>query len=107
MTERISAWQCIGCGRIEGAQPCIGICEDRKREFVHAAVYDDLAAELSAALASAHALAGIVRRIACITPREGDCERTYRALQTEARAALKSLGDVEQGGTASALVREK
>jgi hypothetical protein len=27
--ERIKAWQCIGCGRIEGAQPCIGICEDR------------------------------------------------------------------------------
>jgi len=27
MTERMTAWQCIGCGRIEGAQPCVGICQ--------------------------------------------------------------------------------
>jgi len=97
MTKRISAWQCIGCGRIEGAQPCIGICEDRKREFVHAADYDDLAAQLSVARANADTLAAIVRRIACITPRGGDCERTYLALQSEARSALKSLSGIEHG----------
>lgn len=25
----IRAWQCIGCGRLDGPQPCVGICEDR------------------------------------------------------------------------------
>ncbi|MBI3042566.1 MAG: hypothetical protein HYY78_07040 [Betaproteobacteria bacterium] len=30
MTERVAVWQCIGCGRIEGPQPCIGVCEDRR-----------------------------------------------------------------------------
>jgi len=41
MTERIKAWQCIGCGRIDGPQNCIGICEDRKVEFVYAVEHDD------------------------------------------------------------------
>lgn len=26
----VQAWQCIGCGRIEAPQPCIGVCRDRK-----------------------------------------------------------------------------
>ena len=33
------AWQCIGCGRIEGPQPCIGVCQDRKVSFVCASDY--------------------------------------------------------------------
>ena len=36
MSEHITAWECIGCGRIEGARPCLGICQDRKVEFVYA-----------------------------------------------------------------------
>jgi hypothetical protein len=36
MAERVTAWQCIGCGRIEGAQPCVGICQDRRTDFVYA-----------------------------------------------------------------------
>ena len=77
--ERIAAWRCIGCGRIEGAQPCIGICEDRKAEFVYASDYDRIAA--------------IVRQIATITPRAGEWERSYRALQAAARRALRNIGE--------------
>ena len=101
MTERMTAWQCIGCGRIEGAQPCVGICEDRKREFVYAADFDELLADLARARARAHRLAAVVRRIACTTPRDGECERTYRALQSEARSALKSPGDVDDRSSTS------
>ena len=36
MNDYAKAWQCIGCGRIEAPQPCLGICEDRKVEFVYA-----------------------------------------------------------------------
>ena len=46
MTERVTAWQCIGCGRIEGAQPCIGVCQDRKTDFVYAGDYDEALAAL-------------------------------------------------------------
>ncbi|MGZ5094518.1 MAG: hypothetical protein ACXWCY_22455 [Burkholderiales bacterium] len=86
--ERVPAWLCIGCGRIEGARPCIGVCQDRKAEFVHATDYDELADHTAA-------LAAVVRRIATVTPREGEWERSYRALQAMARDVLsKDPGDI-------------
>ena len=72
--ERIKAWQCIGWGRIEGAQPCLGICEDRPQHFVYAEDYD--------------VLESLVRQLATVTPRDGEWERTYRALQQRARKLL-------------------
>jgi len=32
-SEVVEAWQCIGCGRVELPQPCIGVCQDRKVRF--------------------------------------------------------------------------
>lgn len=89
MTERITAWQCMGCGRIEGPQPCVGICQDRKQEFVYASDHDVVLAQLKAARAHAEALAAVVRQIAYTTPRAGECERTWRALQGRAHAVLQ------------------
>lgn len=89
---RLTAWQCIGCGRIEGTQPCIGICEDRKVELVYAADYDEALAQLARAREEAQALTALVRQLAVTTPREGECERTYRALQERARQVLRRLG---------------
>ena len=77
--ERIKAWQCVGCGRIEGAQPCIGICQDRAAYFVYAEDYDEIEA--------------LVRQLATVTPRDGEWERTYRALQQRARKLLSSKED--------------
>ena len=93
MTERITAWQCIGCGRIEGAQPCVGICEDRRTEFVYAADHDAVLAQLKFSRQQAEALADVVRQIAHTTPRAGECERTWRALQARAREALSKAQD--------------
>jgi hypothetical protein len=93
MTERITAWQCIGCGRIEGPQPCVGICQDRKREFVSASDHDAALAQLEAACARAEALAAVVRQIAYTTPRAGEYQRTWRALQERARAVLDPQGN--------------
>jgi hypothetical protein len=84
--ERVEVWQCIGCGKIEAPQPCIGVCRDRRTEFVYGEDYDALAAH-------AEALAAIVRQIATVTPREGEWERSYKALQTRAREALEKLAD--------------
>jgi hypothetical protein len=91
MTERITAWQCIGCGRIEGAQPCVGICEDRRAEFVYASDHDTVVADLADSRQQVEALAVLVRQIAQITPREGQCVRTWRALQARARQALEAV----------------
>ena len=89
MSERMTAWQCVGCGRIEGPQPCIGICQDRKVEFVYAADYDEALAELARVRRQADALVALVRQLAATTPRPGKWERTYRAMQARARAILE------------------
>ena len=85
--ERVTAWQCIGCGKIEALRPCIGVCKDYKVDLVYAGQHDAAMARLAARAA---ALEGLVRRLACITPRTGEWESSYRALQAEARLALHS-----------------
>jgi hypothetical protein len=88
MTERITAWQCIGCGRIEGAQPCVGICQDRKTDFVYASDHDAVLTQLAHARRQAEILATLVRQLAYTTPRKDEWERSYRALQARARQTL-------------------
>jgi polyferredoxin len=84
--ERVTVWECIGCGKIEMLRPCIGVCKDVKVDMVYAWQHQ---AALAAAAARAAALEGLVRRLACITPRAGEWESSYRALQAEARQALR------------------
>ena len=96
MTERMTAWQCIGCGRIEGAQPCVGICEDRRMDFVYASDYDEVLAQLALMRQRTEALVALVRQLAHTTPRKGECERTYRALKARAQRTLKALAHDEQ-----------
>ena len=88
MNDYIEAWQCIGCGRIEAAQNCIGICEDRKVQFVYATEYERAIAELNAVRARLDQLLAFAQRLAWTTPRAEEWERSYRALQTEARRLL-------------------
>ena len=89
--ERVTVWQCIGCGKIEGPQPCIGVCEDRKVEFVYAFLHDEVIAQAGLIRQHAKALEVLVRRLACTTPRDGEWERSYRALQNQARRILAAL----------------
>jgi len=79
--ERLKVWQCTGCGRIDHPQPCVGICQDRKAELVHAADYDRAAARIAA-------LEALLRRIAFTTPRPGETAGAWRAFQRDARALL-------------------
>ena len=97
MTDRIAAWQCIGCGRIEAPQTCVGICQDRRVEFVHTA--DHVATEdaLAATKRERDALRALVRTLAFSRPRDGEWERSYRALQAQARSAL-GAGQPAAGG---------
>ena len=88
--ERIAAWQCIGCGRIEGPQPCIGVCQDKKVTFVAADAYDAALAQLGATEARLAALESLARRMSLSTPRNGEWEKSFRALQAEARRALRA-----------------
>jgi hypothetical protein len=82
--ESYTVWRCIGCGRIEGPAPCIGICEDRPVELVDAVEYQKLAADY-------RALRELVLRLAGTKPREGRWEEGYRALQARANELLETL----------------
>jgi hypothetical protein len=92
MTDRITAWQCIGCGRIEAPQQCVGVCSDRKVELANAADLDAALAALETARRRNESLTAVVRQIAGTTPREGRCVETWRALQARAREALEAAG---------------
>jgi hypothetical protein len=91
MTERVAAWQCIGCGRVEAEQPCIGVCRDRRVEFVYATDHDETIAQLALARQHIAVLSALTRELASITPREGQWEQSYRVLQDRARQALNAL----------------
>jgi hypothetical protein len=93
MIESMKAWQCIGCGRIEAPQQCVGICQDRKVELVYADEHREVSAELEAARRQVCALEGVVRRLATTHPNAGQWERSYRTLQQQARAALAAAAD--------------
>jgi len=88
MTDYVKAWQCIGCGMIEAPQTCIGVCEYRRAELVYAFEYQQVVAQAEAALRRANVLEALVRKLACTTPRKGEWERTYRALQDHARRVM-------------------
>ncbi len=87
---RVKAWQCIGCGKIEAPRPCIGVCQDRPVELVDASAYDAVQARVTT-------LEGLLRQLAMVTPRNGEWERSYRALQERARQLLALV----PAGTAS------
>lgn len=94
MTDRIEAWQCVGCGRIEAPQTCIGVCRDRRIHLVDADAHADALAALQSAMAQTQRLEALVRQLALTTPRDNAWERTYRALQQQARALLAPTATV-------------
>jgi hypothetical protein len=89
MAEHIPAWRCIGCGKIEAPQPCIGVCQDRKIELVDAEEYEEAAAQGEAARCELAELSTLLRHLAFTTPRDGEWERSYKALQAQARSLLE------------------
>jgi len=95
MTDYIQAWQCIGCGKIEAPQPCIGVCRDRKVLMVgkddHERVRDAVR-DLQRQMRSAHAL---LSQLAWSVPREGQWEPSWRALQRRARELLSTLEPID------------
>lgn len=89
--KRITVWQCIGCGKIEGPKPCIGVCNDRKVEFVYASVYDEAVSQAAFYRWKSEALEALIRRLAYTTPHEGEWERSYRTFQDQALRTLLKI----------------
>ncbi|TGG92919.1 hypothetical protein E4656_12420 [Natronospirillum operosum] len=90
MTERIPALQCIGCGRLEAPQPCMGVCEDREVEVVSAIDYDTLLQAYRALRARQQRQQNVLQQLAWTRPREGQWETSWKSLQAQARTLLRN-----------------
>lgn len=84
----IQAWECIGCGRVEAPQPCLGVCQDRAVALVPAEAYRAVVAERDRLAADNAAMRELLLRLARTTPRNNQWEAGYRALQARAQALL-------------------
>ncbi|WP_243039060.1 hypothetical protein [Dyella sedimenti] len=91
MIDYIQAWQCIGCGKIEAPQPCIGVCRDRKILMVGKDDYERALAEVEALRAQQARLHGMLQRFGLAKVHEGQWERSWLALQAQVREALALL----------------
>jgi len=88
MGDYIQAWQCIGCGKIEAPQTCVGVCRDRKILLVgiddHRQALDEVQ-RLYGQLEQAQAM---LARLAHTTPHEGHWQDAWLAAQEQARRLL-------------------
>jgi hypothetical protein len=88
LANTITAWRCIGCGRLEAPQNCIGVCQDRKVELVDAWDYAEALVRLEEANERIAKLEALVVKLAHTTPRENAWKDSYLALQTQASMVL-------------------
>lgn len=101
-TDTIDGWQCIGCGRIEVPQNCLGICEDRRVQLVYASEHAKIQRELAAIRHERDALRALVSTLAWSHPRDDEWQRSYRALQAQARALLTTRESSKREANAAA-----
>jgi len=88
MVEQVKAWRRIGCGKIEAPQTCVGVCQDRRVEFVYAFEYEEALAELEQERRRAKAIGTRVRQLARTTPHKGGWEHSDLAMRDQARRIL-------------------
>ncbi|MEO7935490.1 MAG: hypothetical protein ABIR27_04455 [Dokdonella sp.] len=91
MSDPIPAWQCIGCGRIEAPQTCIGVCQDRKILLVSMQEHSEALDQIQLLLTQMDAMQRLLTRVALSTPNATSWETSYRAAQAEARNLLATL----------------
>jgi hypothetical protein len=92
-SEPATTWWCPQCGGIDAPQECLGICVWRPVEWVGADAYRHQREHALSERAIESRLRALARRVVSVTPREGQWERCWLALQTEARDALDVCDD--------------
>jgi hypothetical protein len=95
MTDFIEAWQCIGCGKIEAPATCIGVCRDRRILMVGKHEHERALAEIERLQGRLANVRSALLRFRHSTPRDGQWERSYRALQDQVSALLIALGETD------------
>lgn len=86
--DAIEAWQCVGCGKLEAPQPCIGVCRDRKVLLVGLQEHERALHELHTMQQRIDALRALLVRFTRATPRGDGWAASWEQLQVQARQAL-------------------
>ena len=94
--EFATTWWCAGCGGIDAPQPCLGICVWRSVEWVNGIRYLEQRAGALVERDTEQSLRGLVRRVAFVTPRAGQWERGWRALEPRAQSMFQAAKDGAQ-----------
>jgi hypothetical protein len=87
--EPATTWWCAECGGIDAPHPCLGICVWRPVEWVNRVVYAYQRKRVLAERERELRLRRLLRRVASVTPREGQWERGWRVLQADGQEALR------------------
>ncbi len=88
MPDYIQAWQCIGCGKIEAPQPCIGVCRDRKILMVGKDEHEQVLQRLHELEGEIEAMRRLLVQWAWSFPNADAWEHSYRVFQSKAKALL-------------------
>ncbi len=88
--ETVIVWRCQECGGVDAPQECIDVCIWGPVDWVDAASYESERSRAAVDREVEQSLAGLLRRLAFATPRDGQWERSWRAFQSQARLALRS-----------------
>jgi hypothetical protein len=88
--ETVIVWRCEDCGGVDAPQECIDVCIWGPADWVDAALYEPQRSRATVDREVEQSLAGLLRRFAFTTPREGQWERSWRAFQSQARLAFRS-----------------
>jgi hypothetical protein len=82
--EAATTWWCAECGGIDAPQPCLGICVWHEVEWVRSDAYESRRKDVLAVIEVERRVTALLRRVAWVTPREGQWERCWAALQAQA-----------------------
>jgi len=88
--ETVTVWRCQDCGGVDAPRPCIDVCIWGPADWVEAAPYDSEQSRAAVDREVERSLAGLLRRFAFTTPRNGQWEPSWRAFQSQARLAFPS-----------------
>jgi hypothetical protein len=82
--ETVIVWRCQDCGGLDVPQECIDVCIWGPADWVDADSYESERSQATVYREVEQSLAGLLRRFAFATPRDGQWERSWRAFQSQA-----------------------